>query len=205
MAMGVILFKLLSLISLIVFKYWFEFEFWCFNSAVHTKLLKILVNGCRNFRKMLLLYKELWWNIGWYFIGHFSSFWEAHCFWVYRNQLFSNQFLFLILLFHEIHPFFFCSFKNLIRFIKLGLEFGLEAIFVRWIFRSESKHFVFNVLWWELVWFLFFLELYQLFFWLLRNFIRWRKLGLGFSLKVIFRRWIFRGESKHFIFSVFWW
>ena len=39
--------------------------------------------------------------------------------------------------------------------INLGLEFGLKFILRRCMFRGESKHFIFNVLWWEMVWCLF--------------------------------------------------
>ena len=63
-----------------------QVQFFCFNSTVHTKLFKILVKGCRNFRNMLLLYREFWWNIDWYFIDNFSSFWDAQYFWVDMNQ-----------------------------------------------------------------------------------------------------------------------
>ena len=146
----------------------------------------------------------MWWKLDWYFIDHFSSFWGAWCFWVERNQFLLDLFRLLMLLLHEIHQLFFCLFENLIIFIKLGLEFGLKSIFWRWIFRSESKHFIFSVFWQELVWFhlFFYLELYQLLFWLFKNLIIWRNLGLEFTLKVIYRRWIFRGESKYSIFNV---
>ena len=73
-------------------------------------------------------------------------------------------------------------------------------------FRGAGKHFIFNVFWWEHVWFhvLFSLELYQLLLFILKTLIILRNLGFEFSLKVIFRRWMFRGDSKHFILIVFW-
>ena len=106
-----------------ILKCWFRFEFCCFNSVVHTKLIKILVRGCRDFRN-----KELWWKLDWYLIYHFSSFWEAQCFWVDKSQFFFNLFQLLMLLLHEIHQAFFWLFENLIRFIVIGLEFGLKPI-----------------------------------------------------------------------------
>ena len=42
-----------------IFKYWFKLEFCYFNYAVHAKLFKIIVKGCKNFGNMPLLYKEL--------------------------------------------------------------------------------------------------------------------------------------------------
>ena len=120
-----------------LFKCWFRFKYFYLNSAVHTKWIKIIVKGCSNFRN-----KELWWKFDWYFIDNFSIFWEALCFWADSNQLLFDIFLLLMLLF-----------GNLIIFIKLGLEFGIKAIFRRSIFIIESKHLIFNVLWWELVWF----------------------------------------------------
>ena len=104
----------------------FRFEFFCFNSSVHTKMLKILVKGCKTF-----IDKELLWKLYWYLIYHFSSFWEALCYWFERNQLLFNLFSILMLLFHGIHQFFFWLFENLIRIIKLVLMFGLKAIFRR--------------------------------------------------------------------------
>ena len=52
---------------------------------------------------------------------------------------------------------------------------------------------------------LLFHEIYQFFLWLFETLIIFIKLGLEFGLKEIFKRWIFRGEIKHFIFNVFWW
>ena len=73
-------------------------------------------------------------------------------------------------------------------------------------FRSESKHLIFNVLWWECFCSIYFSLLksinYSYFF---KTLIRWKNIGFEFSLKGIFRRWIFRGDSKHFILNVFWW
>ena len=80
-------------------------------------------------------------------------------------------------------------------------------IFISWIFRDESKHLIFNVFWWEHVWFnlLFYLELYQFLFLLLKTLIRWMNLGLQFSLKVIFIICMLRDESKHFILNGYLW
>ena len=149
----------------------------------------------------------MWWKLDCYFIYHFCRFWEAVCFLVERKTWFFNLFRFLMLLFHEIHQFFFWLFEYLIKFIELGLEFGLKLIFIKWSFRSYSKRFIFNVSWWEHVWFhlLYFLDLYQFFLWLFKFLIRWRNIFLGFSLKVIFRIWMFRVEIKNFVFSVVWW
>ena len=184
-----------------IFKCWSRFEFWYFNSSVCTKRIKIHVEGWSNF-----INKELWCNIDWYLIDHFSSLWESRYFRVESNQFFLNILWSLILLFCEIHQFFLLLFKFLIRFIKLGLEFCLKVIFRWWSFISKSKQLVLNVLWWELFWFhlLFYLDLYQFLFWLFKTLMRWRNLVLGFFLKVIFRRWIFRVDSKQFIFNVFW-
>ena len=63
-----------------------QVQVFCFNFTVHIKMIEILVKGCRNFINMPLLYREFWWNIDWYFIDNFSSFWEAQCFWVDMNQ-----------------------------------------------------------------------------------------------------------------------
>ena len=126
-----------------IFKCWFWFEFCCLKAVVHKNWIKILVKGCRNFSN-----KELLWKLDWYFIDHFSSFWEVWCFWVESNQFLFNMFWFLMLLFYDIHKFFFWLFKLLIRFIKLGLEFCLKAtVFIRWSFRSGINHFMFNVFW----------------------------------------------------------
>ena len=40
---------------------------------------------------------------------------------------------------------------------------------------------------------------------IVKGLIIWGNLGLEFSLKVIFRRYIFRGDSKHFILNLLWW
>ena len=42
-------------------------------------------------------------------------------------------------------------------------------------------------------------------FLVVRNLIRWRSIGLGFSIKVILRRWMFRFNSKQLIFNGSWW
>ena len=48
-------------------------------------------------------------------------------------------------------------------------------------------------------------ELYQFFFLFLNTLFRFRNVSLGFALKVIFRWWLFRGESKKFILDGSWW
>ena len=75
------------------------------------------------------------------------------------------------------------------------------------IFISESNQFVFNVFWWEIVWLhlMFSLELHKFLLLYFNILIRWINIGLGFVIKVIFIRCIFRVESKHFIFNNFWW
>ena len=47
-------------------------------------------------------------------------------------------------------------------------------------------------------------ELGQLLFWLFKYLIRWRNIVLEFSLKVIFRRWMFRVDGNHFILNRSW-
>ena len=49
------------------------------------------------------------------------------------------------------------------------------------------------------------LELYQFFFLFFKTLIRWINLGLGFSLKVIFRIWILRSDSNQLFFKGIWW
>ena len=129
-----------------IFKCWSRFKFCSFNTAVPSKRIRILIKGCGNF-----INNELWWKLDWYFIDNFSSFWEVRCFLVNSNKFFFDVFWLLVLLFCEIRQFLFWLFEDLIRFIKLGLEFGLKAIFRRWGFRSESKHLILNVLLWEIV------------------------------------------------------
>ena len=151
--------------------------------------MKFISKGCRNYWNMILLYKELWWNLDWYFIDHLSSFWETQCLGVERNHLFLNFFIFLMLLFHKsINAS--SGFQESNQIYLIGLEFYLRAIFIRWRFISESKFFIFNVFLWEIIWFhlLFSLELYQLFFWLFKHLIIFIKLGLKFGIKEVFRR-----------------
>ena len=107
-----------------LFKCWIRFNFRCVKAVVHNKLIKMLVKGCSNFSN-----KELWCKLDWYFIGQFSIFWEAWCFWGESNQFFFYMFRLLMLLFYEINQFFFCLFKNLIILIKLGLDFSLKLVF----------------------------------------------------------------------------
>ena len=96
------------------------------------------------------------------------------------------MFWFLMLLLYEIHTFLFWLFNNLIKFIKIGMEFNLKSVFRRWSFRSESDHLIFNMFQRELVWInlLFSLELYQLFFWLFKAVIRWRNIFYNFISKL---------------------
>ena len=47
--------------------------------------------------------------------------------------------------FNSINYSFFC--ETLIRWRKLGLESGIKVIFIRWSFRGESKHLIYNELW----------------------------------------------------------
>ena len=56
----------------------------------------------------------------------------------------------------------------------------------------------------NILWFLvpFFLELHQFFLFLFETLIGFIKVGLEFGLKVIFRIWILRGDSKHVIYNM---
>ena len=130
----------------IFFKYWSMLEFCYLNSAVRTKRIKILVKGCNSFRN-----REFWWNLDWYFIDHFSSFWYEQYFWVESNLFFFNLFRILMMLFYEIHKLFFCLFENLIRCSNLDLEFSLKVIIRRWMFRGNSNHFNLNKSWWKIL------------------------------------------------------
>ena len=98
-------------------------------------------------------------------------------------------------------------FKSLIRWINLSLEFSLKVIRGILIFIGESKHLILNGSQLKISQFImvFLLELYQFFFLVFKTLIRWRKLSLEFSIKVIFRRWMFGGDSRHLIFNVLWW
>ena len=102
---------------------------------------------------------------------------------------------------------FFWFFKTFLIWRNPSLEFFLKVIFRRWVFIIDGKNFIFDVSWWKLYQFImvFFLELYQFIFLFFKNLIRWINLVLGCSFKVIFRRWIFRGNSKHFICNGLWW
>ena len=90
--------------------------------------------------------------------------------------------------------------KKNIRWINIGLDFILKVIFRIWMFRDDIKHLILNDSWWNISRFIvvFLLKLSQFFFFSFKN------IGLEFSLKMIFRRWIFRGDSKHFIFNLLW-
>ena len=86
--------------------------------------------------------------------------------------------------FLEIYQLFFLFFKTLIKWRKLSLEFSLEVICGRWIFKGESKHFILNGPWWKLSRFImvFFLELYLFFFlffklWSDREILAWNYLS----------------------------
>ena len=85
------------------------------------------------------------------------------------------------------------------------MNYGIKVIFRRCRFRGYSKHFVFNVFLWEYVWFyvLFSIEVYKFLFLIFNIFIRWRNIGIESGIKVIFKRWIFRGKSKYFILNEF--
>ena len=85
-----IIFDLISIIFDLInslFKCWSMFEFFYFNYAIHTKQIICFVKGCSNFRN-----KELRWKLSWYFIDHFSRFWEEWFFWVDSNRFFFNLF-----------------------------------------------------------------------------------------------------------------
>ena len=135
----------------------------------------------------------------WMFRGDSKNF-ILNMFW--QEQILSHVFFPL-----ELYQLLFLFFKNLIIWRKLGLKFSLRLIFIIWMFIGDNKKFILNVLWWEHVLFhvLFTLELYHLFFLFFKTLIRWRNLGLGFSLKVISRRGISRGDSKHLILNLLWW
>ena len=98
-------------------------------------------------------------------------------------------------------------FKGFIILRNIVLEFSLKVIFRRWMFRVYGQHFILDGSWWKLSQFImvFFLGIYQFFFLFLKTLIRWRNLVLEFSLKVIFRIWMFRVDGKHFILNEFWW
>ena len=68
-----------------------------------------------------------------------------------------------------------------------------------WVERNQLFFNLFRLL------LLLFHNIHQLFCWLFRILNRWRKLGLKFTLKVIFRIWMFRGDSNRFICNLFWW
>ena len=57
--------------------------------------------------------------------------------------------------------------KTFLRWRNLSLEFALKLIFQRWMFIGESENFSLNGYWWKpsLLIMVFFLELYQFFFW----------------------------------------
>ena len=80
-----------------LFKCCSRFDFFYFNYDLHNKRNKIIVKGCSNF-----INRVLWWNLDWYLIDNFSSFWEARCFWYDINQFFFNIFWLLVLLFYDI-------------------------------------------------------------------------------------------------------
>ena len=92
-------------------------------------------------------------------------------------------------------------FKILLWWRNIVLEFSLKVICRRWIFKGESKYFIFNDYRWKLyqVIMVFFLEIYQLFLLFFITFIRWRNCSLGFALKFIFRRWMLIFDVNHFI------
>ena len=72
---------------------------------------------------------------------------------VWEEPVLFNIFRFLIMFSLELNQFLFLLFKYFTRFIKLVLEFGLKDIFRRRSLRGERNHFIYNVLWREIVWF----------------------------------------------------
>ena len=92
-------------------------------------------------------------------------------------------------------------FRNSVRWRNFSLGFSLKVIFRRWMFRVNGKNLILYGPWWKLSLFVmvFRLELYQFFFLFFNTLIRWRNFSLEISLKVIFRRWVFRVDGKHFI------
>ena len=113
----------------------------------------------------------------------------------------------MMLFFLELYQFFCLFFKTLIRWRNLVLEFTFKVICRIWMFIGESKHFMLNGYWWRISQciMIFFLELYQSFFFTPNLFIIWWSPSLEFSLKMIFRRWIFIDESKHLTLNGYWW
>ena len=116
--------------------------------------------------------------------------------------MYSDENLFLVwyVVFPWIYQLFFWLFKLLIIRSNLGLKFSVKFLFRRWMFRGDSKHFFFNVFWWECFRFqlLFSIKIYKFFFWWFKIFIRWRNLALEFAFNVFFRRWMLRGEWQGF-------
>ena len=111
-----------------------------------------------------------------------------------------------MLFFLELHQFFFMFFKTLIRWRNLVLEFSLKVIWIGWMFRGNGKHLILNGSLWKLYQFIvvLLLELNQFFFLFFKTLIIWINISLGFSLKVIFRIWMFRVDGKHFILNGWW-
>ena len=122
--------------------------------------------------------------------------WELQLEWVLTKKI-----QFIMVFFLELYQFLFWFVKTLLRCRSLILDFYLKVIFRRCMFRGDSKHFTLNGYWWKISQFImvFFLELYQFLFWFFKTFPRWRNISLEFTLKVIFRIWMFIIDGKHFI------
>ena len=102
--------------------------------------------------------------------------------------------------FLELHQVFFLVFKTSVIFIKVGLGLGskyyLEDVVSENILSTLFSMCYYDKLFGSICWF-------SLNF--IKTLIRCSKLVLGFYIKIVFRGWIFKGESKHFIISDFWW
>ena len=161
----------------------FHARYLCFKHALHTNICKLLFKRCENFINMLLLYNEFWCKINWCVIKNFSRFY-IHTVYVLRGTSYFSicfEYWWCLTLKSIIYS---CYYQFFTIFINLGLEFGIKAIIRWWMLRGASKHYSFNVFWWELVWFHFFptwtLSMLLLVF---QFFIIWRKIGLDFCLK----------------------
>ena len=230
-----------------LFKCWSRFDFYYFNAAVHTKVLKILLKKVIAdifmvveailFRLLSLISLIVFSNVvsGSYFSTSILMFILGgsklsskdvvileirSCDWILtdislitsvaskRNNVselrvtnsYSICFGYLCYCsMKSINPSSGCSKSYQIYQTWPGfwLQFNLHKIkFQKW---EQEIHL--NIFFWELVWFqlLFSPELYQLSFLFFKYLIIWRNLVLEFSLKVICRIWMFRGESNHLI------
>ena len=113
---------------------------------------------------------------------------------------------FIMVFFLELYQFFFLFFKTLNRLRNLGLgllsmwssEDGFSELIVSTSFLMGPDENFLNSSWYFP---LNFINSSSCFLAL----IRWINIALVFYFKVIFRRWMFRVESKHFILNVLWW